>query len=598
MTDHNEPSTSRIYTGRAIHVSKSGADHNDGTASTPLKTISSAALLAMPGDTVLVHAGTYRERIDPPRGGTSNTTRITYQAAEREKVEVLGSEEITNWQCIDENIWRAIVPNETFGGFNPYRDLISGDWFNDHNREHHTGCVYIDNEWLVEATSRDALAPMHWFAEVDDSETTFWTNFGDRDPNSSKIEINVRPTVFYPSQTGINFITVSGLHMRHAATNWAPPTAEQIGLIGTNWSKGWIIENNSISHSRCVGITLGKHGDAYDNTSADSAIGYIETIERAREYGWHCDVIGSHLVRNNHISHCEQAGIVGSLGAIFSEIIENTIHDIYQQKIFAGEELAAIKIHGAIDTLIANNHIHHAYRAIWLDWMAQGARITRNLCHDNDLEDLFLEVNHGPNVVDRNVFLSAVSLNNMSQGSAFVQNVFSGKLRSTADPNRETPSLKPHSTQFHKSQTITGGDDRFYNNLVVDHIGLERACAACRDALTGDWTLDPATGFFWVNELASQALPSYEQWNTPLTTTPKLIETMDGYELRLSVNPQSNTSTKQIDSEMLGISSVTGLPYLNFDGTVLEWLPSEEAFPNFKFGLKMLRIRTTLGNES
>jgi len=46
--------------------------------------------------------------------------------------------------------------------------------------------------------------------------------------------------------------------MRHAATPWAPPTAEQIGLIGTHWSKGWIIENNVISHSICAGIALGK----------------------------------------------------------------------------------------------------------------------------------------------------------------------------------------------------------------------------------------------------------------------------------------------------------------------------------------------------
>jgi len=67
--------------------------------------------------------------------------------------------------------------------------------------------------------------------------------------------------VFYPRETGRNFITVRGFTLEHAATNWAPPTAEQVGLIGTHWSKGWIIENNTISHSRCVGITLGKYGD-------------------------------------------------------------------------------------------------------------------------------------------------------------------------------------------------------------------------------------------------------------------------------------------------------------------------------------------------
>ena len=63
--------------------------------------------------------------------------------------------------------------------------------------------------------------------------------------------------------------------MRHAATPWAPPTAEQVGLIGTHWSKGWIIEDNVVSHSICSGIALGKYGDEFDNTSADTAEGYV-----------------------------------------------------------------------------------------------------------------------------------------------------------------------------------------------------------------------------------------------------------------------------------------------------------------------------------
>jgi alpha-N-arabinofuranosidase len=466
--------------GPKIHVSKLGADTQNGTPAAPFKTIGAAAMQAMPGDTILVHPGTYRERIDPPRGGESDARRITYQAAEQALVEILGSEVINNWECIDGSIWQTNVSNKTFGEFNPYSDRIEGDWFNDLNRPHHTGCVYLDNQWLIESENVAALAPMHWFAKVGTTETTFWANFGDRNPNTAKTEINVRPTVFYPTQTSINYITVAGFSMRHAATNWSPPTAEQIGLIGTNWSKGWIIENNVISHSRCAGVTLGKYGDAYDNTSAGSATGYLETIQRAQKHGWDRDHVGSHIVRNNRISHCEQAGIVGSLGAIFSEISGNRIHDIYQQRTFAGEELGAIKIHGAIDTLIARNRIYNAYRGIWLDWMAQGARVTQNVCHNNNLEDLFLEVNHGPNIVDHNCFLSAVSLNNISQGSAFVQNVFGGKLRATAEPNRETPSLHPHSTKFQKTQSIAGGDDHYINNIVVDQAGLDRACAPFR----------------------------------------------------------------------------------------------------------------------
>ena len=50
------------------------------------KTIQAAANKAQPGDTITVYEGVYRERVDPPRGGTSDVRRITYQTARGEKV--------------------------------------------------------------------------------------------------------------------------------------------------------------------------------------------------------------------------------------------------------------------------------------------------------------------------------------------------------------------------------------------------------------------------------------------------------------------------------------------------------------------------------
>src|SRR6202034_3346826 len=71
------------------------------------------------------------------------------------------------------------------------------------------------------------------------------------DPNTADVEVSVRHTVFYPETTGINYITVHGFTLCNAATNWAPPSAEQVGLIGPHWSRGWIIEDNTILNSRC-----------------------------------------------------------------------------------------------------------------------------------------------------------------------------------------------------------------------------------------------------------------------------------------------------------------------------------------------------------
>ena len=59
------------------HVSMSGADRNPGTADAPFRTINRAAAIAAPGDTVLVHDGTYREWVDPQNGGLCENRRIT-----------------------------------------------------------------------------------------------------------------------------------------------------------------------------------------------------------------------------------------------------------------------------------------------------------------------------------------------------------------------------------------------------------------------------------------------------------------------------------------------------------------------------------------
>ena len=76
-----------------------------------------------------MHEGVYRERINPPRGGESDTKRIVYQAAPGEKVEIKGSEVVKNWVKVQDDVWKVTLPNSFFGSFNPYSDLIRGDWF-------------------------------------------------------------------------------------------------------------------------------------------------------------------------------------------------------------------------------------------------------------------------------------------------------------------------------------------------------------------------------------------------------------------------------------------------------------------------------------
>ncbi len=468
---------------KEYHVSKSGHDSNEGSMDFPFLTIQAAADMARPGDVIMVHQGVYREHVNPPRGGTSDSSRIIYQSADGERAEIRGSEVIKGWTRFEGSVWKVSIPNVFFGDFNPFTDLIRGDWFFPGEHEHHTGEVYLNEESLYEKDLLEqVLNPLKfkkkkgsdytWYCENDEENTYIYANFHQYDPNLEKVEINVRRTCFYPAETGVNYISVRGFFITQAATPWSPPTAEQIGIIGTNWSKGWIIEDNVISNSRCAGISLGKDrksgnnvGDPADQGRVPDGVRlYTDIVDKVILAGWSKALIGSHVVRNNEIFNCEQAGICGSLGAIFSEISGNHIHDIWTKEQFHGFEMGGIKIHAAIDMLIENNNIHDSHKAIWLDWMAQGTRIGNNICYDNKHQDLFLEVNHGPIIVDNNIFLSPFGIRSLSTGVAYVHNLVAGKT-SLGPEERETPLFKPHTTEKTGLSPIPGGDDRWYNNI-------------------------------------------------------------------------------------------------------------------------------------
>jgi hypothetical protein len=580
-----------------FHVSVKGDDAYDGSPSKPFRTISSAARLAQPGDVITVHAGTYRERITPPRGGESDAKRIVYQAAAGETVFVKGSEVIRGWKPFKPGVWKVAIPNSLFGGYNPYKDLIWGDWFTDKGRPHHTGEVYLNGKSLWETHllervldpqpfegARDSEgSTWTWFCESDGKFTYIYANFHDKDPNRELVEINVRDSCFYADQPGRNYITVRGFTLSQAATQWAAPTAEQIGLIGTHWSKGWIIENNVISDSKCSGITLGKdratgHNVWVRNPAKDGATHYNEVITRALAIGWSKENIGSHIVRNNTIFNCEQGGVIGSLGAVFSQITNNHIYNIWTKRQFTGAEMAGIKLHAAIDVVIKGNRVHNTGRGLWMDWMAQGTRITGNLLYDNSTEDLFVEVDHGPFIVDNNVFLSGISLNDMSEGGAYVHNLMAGKIVSRPEPSRATPYHRAHSTAVAGLSATRGGDDRFYNNILAGG-GADTAAAA------QDPKSKRATGFgLWVYD--TRELPLQTGGNVYLNgarpyakesgalvlsnADPQLRieERNGGVYLHLALPLEvRNAETKVVTTALLGKAMVPRVAYENADGT-------------------------------
>lgn len=464
---------------RTIHVSKSGSDANSGSKESPYKTISQAAFYAIAGDTVMIHAGIYRERVSPANGGLSPARRITYLSAPNEEVYLKGSEVVDNWKKVSGDVWCAEVPNSIFGDFNPFNINIYGDWLTN-GGDLHLGAVYLDNKALDEVSEIEnckELKPNMWHADFTDEATIIYANFDGKHPNKALTEINVRPTCFFPKTTGVNYITVDGLDISQAATQWSAPTSEQVGIIGPNWSKGWIIKNCKISNSKCVGICLGKERASghnlwslYKNEFGYTKCGFnreIEAILKAYDLGWNKANIGSHLIENNFITECGQAGIVGHLGAIFSTIRHNEITYCSYKNDFWGYETGAIKLHAAIDVVIENNLFTDSRRGIWLDWQAQGTHIRNNVFSNNKDHDLFVEVSHGPTFVYNNVMLSNVSLQFDSQSIAVFNNLITGGQLCYSSKDRYTPYHAAHDTKIVGLFNNTGGDLKLYNNIVA-----------------------------------------------------------------------------------------------------------------------------------
>lgn len=478
------------------HVAVNGNDRGTGSVQDPFATISKAAQTAKSGDVVTVHEGVYREWVRPACGGRSESERIVYQAAQGEHVVIKGSERVECWEHCRGSMWKTEISNSIFGEYNPFEHALWGDWLIwPENRSVHAGDVYMNGMSMYEAATIEELEnpimrtegynppwtkhkePIphpgntlyQWYADVQDKKTVIYANFQGRNPNRELTEISVRQFCFYPQRTGINYITVRGFEMAQAATPWTPPTADQPGMLGTHWSKGWIIEENVLHDAKCSAVSIGKEYSTGDNecTRYRKKPGYqyqMEAVFKAVHRGWDRETIGSHIIRNNRIYDCGQNGIVGHLGCIFSRISGNEIYNIGVKHEFFGYEIAGIKLHAAIDVQIENNYIHNCTLGTWLDWEAQGTRVSRNVYADND-RDLMVEVTHGPHIVDNNIFASSYSLDNIAQGGAYINNLICGTMRREPVLDRTTPYHMAHSTVPLGTAFVYGGDDRWYQNI-------------------------------------------------------------------------------------------------------------------------------------
>lgn len=468
---------------------RQASDAGPGTERQPFKTISKAAALAGPGDTVLIHAGLYREWVAPPRGGEEGRP-VTYQAAPGEQVIVRGSEIYTGqWKPVSDRpgVFSTQIPESFFtAGFNPFKQIIEAA-----RGGGRQGQIFINGVELTEchdvvrsgrrATTRtfesrgiDTMyqQPASW--ATDDGDTIYIHVPATAKPfDQCQIEISVRRHGFVPLRRAQNYIILRGFTFEHCANGTAFP---QMGMVSCRSGQHWIIENNTIRFAKTVGLDCGAEAEF------DRDIWLLpDTVDEDRfRVGGHRDtwglpdrrIAGRHLILNNIVTDNGQCGIAG----LFSDgtVVKGNII-ARNARVIPGYESGGIKIHGLTGGIVEGNLVRdNDSWGIWLDCGYMGSRVTRNVVLNNAPSGIFFELSEGPGWIDNNIVAY-----NRGQG-IYTHDAHGVVVAHNLIFSNETFGVYMHiatnrsTSAYHYltgRERIQGGTswERVYNNIIIDN---------------------------------------------------------------------------------------------------------------------------------
>ena len=502
------PLEARVFHVDAKHAEAS--DENDATAEAPLATISQAAFLAEPGDTVRVHAGVYRERVAPRRGGEPGRP-IVYEAAAGERVVIKASEVWTPaWERVEghprlrraalDPSWFDVDPRqagdwgEAFPKrYNPYTlpltdpGQVRGESVDPYGRvtaAGGAGRITRGQLFLNGAPMRQVATlaeasdlPGSWLAEPGGEGLVVNLPAGYDRHGEPRFEVTARARCFAPYRRGLSRLTVRGFVMEHGATDYHrgfyADRSPQAGILSTRGGTHWTIEHNVIRFGKTLGLDIGTEGDA----DADG-LGQPEP-ERA----------GHHVIRFNTITDHGAGGIQGIRS--HGTVIAHNVIERNNRLGFTTPEVGAIKLHFFVGGRIENNLIrNNDCFGVWLDNVYHRAVVRRNLILNNAGAGVFMEMGHGPATIDHNV----IALTRFGPVSGMGDGLYAHDASGVAFAHNLVYFNAGHGLYAHLA---TDRRAAVYRDGAFT--GDRRACAASDWRITGN--------FFLGNSMGSLALP-------------------------------------------------------------------------------------------
>jgi len=372
------------------HVDPEGSDGASGDASAPFRTIQHAADTAQPGDRVIVHAGTYYERVVVPASGAEGLP-IRFEgerAGDGSWLTILdGSEPASGWVPADEV--GAGVFKTTGIAYAPYcmmtgdRDIPRLSWGPGTDYDMFNYLPLPDDHMVVtqylemEVSYWDGIEALYGHNEG----TTYLRFRGGDDPSSMDIRVSPQGAGF--TLDGRSHIVVSGFHIRGCQVG--------VSLDGAGTEHN-IVENNHIMNGQAR-VVIGD-GAAFNHVRnnrmemgrlSDYAPGaWSGGTEYSRGICEHIYNVYKHEVGRGTWSPDDDRGVDLRGAGEGNEVYGNDIFD----------SLGAVMLTNVSDVRVYGNEIHAMSSGCIL--VAEGVRngmIHDNLVYDCSMNMRFHELN-------------------------------------------------------------------------------------------------------------------------------------------------------------------------------------------------------------
>jgi hypothetical protein len=221
-------------TGRTLHVSPNPLSRVP--SGRQFRTIGEAARSVQPGDTVILHSGTYRETVVVEKSGTRERP-IRFEAAPGANVVITGADRLLDWTKESggegENIYSAPWPHE-FITWSETR-THPGDEY--HRLIGRAEQVHVDDYPLLQVLRRDQLARGTFFADTAAKRLYVWTSNNAELPAASRsgCPASRRPCVQRcGNRRATTFICAASGSATPQTRRSRPPLSSRAGIT---WSK-------------------------------------------------------------------------------------------------------------------------------------------------------------------------------------------------------------------------------------------------------------------------------------------------------------------------------------------------------------------------